>query len=92
MTLNYEIEVYYDPIDDYSETETFEYEPNRKDVENAILEIIYDKYFKKIVFDKQSFKKNFQSFLDDLGIVDFEEYYEEDLKNYFYKDAMESRS
>ena len=91
MTLNYEVEVYYDPIDDYSETESFEYEPSFEDVKNAILEIICNKYFKKTVIDKQTFKKNLQNFIEDLGI-DFDDAFEEDLKNYFYKDAMESRS
>lgn len=77
--------------EDFYETEEVTYEPDYDEVENAIVDIIASNYFKNVVIDKQTFKKQLKDFLRDLDINDqLEEDLYENLKDYFEDKAMEN--
>ena len=98
MTFSYEIQsspTYHseETDEDFYETEEITYEADYDEVENAIVDIIAKGYFKNVVIDKQTFKKQLKDFLSDLDINDqLEEVFEDDLKEYFREEALESRS
>lgn len=95
MTFSYEIQsspTYHseETDEDFYDTETIYYEPNNQDLENAVVDVIFDNYFKKTVIDKQTFKKELKNFISDLDLQNIEDYFEEDLKEYFREKALES--
>ena len=77
--------------EDFYETEEITYDADYNEVENAIVDIISKNYFKNVVIDKQTFKKQLKDFLSDLDINDqLEEVFEDDLKEYFREKALEN--
>lgn len=94
MEFSYEIQSgpsYYDSDfdEEYYDTETIYYEPDYDEIENAVIDIIFDNYFKKVVIDKKTFKEKLKEFITDLDLQEIEDYFEDDLKEYFREDAME---
>ena len=94
MEFSYEIQsgpTYYDENfdEEYYDTQTIYYEPDYDEIENAVIDIIFDNYFKKVVIDKKTFKEKLKEFITDLDLQEIEDYFEDDLKEYFREDAME---
>ena len=94
MELKYEFQtsssVYNDEFDEeYSDYDTYYYEPSRNEIETAIEDIIYKNYLNDAIIDTQTFKKKLKELLSNLDI-EAEDYFEEELKEYFKDDAYES--
>ncbi len=95
------IKSYYDrDLDETAEdTENFQYEVEDQEIEDAIVDITFHNYFKKIpmVTDKREHisacKKAIAEFISEYDLYDIlkkNEGMEEDLKDYFENDAFES--
>ena len=72
----------------------FDYEIDRSDVKNALADIILDERF-SFLSDKEMktmTKATLEIFIEETNIQDYlEESYYDELKEYFYEKAMESR-
>ena len=98
MELEYEFKVGGSTYDDdlceeYFDTEPFVFEASYKQVKNAVVDIIFDEYFRKFFTDKstkEEFKSKLKSLITDLDDwIDFEEFYNEALHDYFEDEAAE---
>lgn len=95
MVISYDLRtssIYYDDINDeeYYDTETIEFEPSQKELNNAIVDIIYDNYFKGTVADVKKFKEQLKDLMSYLDIDCIDEYFEDELKDYFEEEAFNS--
>jgi hypothetical protein len=89
--------VYLESSDEYEEFgEDFEYEPEEEDLQEAVIDLLFDFYFKKEVIDTFSvtqviaIKKALKNFTDDND--NWEEMYrdfKDDLKSMFEQEAFE---
>ena len=95
MVISYDVRtssIYRDDYNDeeYYDTETIEFEPSQKQLDRAIVNIIYDDFFKGTVADVKNFKEKLQEFMDFLDIDCIDEYFEDELKDYFEEEAFNS--
>ena len=98
MELEYEFQTGPSSYDDelceeYFDTESFVYEASYKQVENAVVDIVFNEYFSQFFKDKsvkEEFKIKLKSFITNLDDeIDFEEFYSEALHEYFEDEAAE---
>ncbi len=94
MEFSYEIQsgpTYYDENydEEYCDTETIYYEPDYDELENAVIDVIFENYFKKVVIDKKTFKEKLKELITDLDLQEIKDYFEDDLKEYFRENATE---
>ena len=95
MVISYDVRtssIYYDDINDeeYYDTETIEFEPSQKELNNAIVDIIYDNYFRGTIADVKKFKEQLNNLMSYLDIDCIDEYFEDELKDYFEEEAFNS--
>ena len=57
---------------------------------NAIVDIIYNDYFKGTVADVKKFKEQLKDLMSYLDIDCIDEYFEDELKDYFEEEAFNS--
>ena len=90
MVISYEVRCSdLDENGDY-DTETVSYEPNMSEFNNAIVDIIYNDYFKGTVADVKKFKEQLKDLMSYLDIDCIDEYFEDELKDYFEEEAFNS--
>ena len=90
MVISYEVRCSdLDENGDY-DTELFEYEVNYRKLDNAIVDIIYNDYFKGTVADVKKFKEQLKDLMSYLDIDCIDEYFEDELKDYFEEEAFNS--
>jgi len=95
MVFGYDVRtssICYDDINDeeYFDSETIEYEPSPLELSNAIVDIIYNDYFRGTVADVKKFKEKLKNLISYLDIDCIDEYFEEELKDYFEEEAFNS--
>ena len=74
--------------EEFYETEVIEYEPSAKEIENALINIIYDMYFDNKKFTAEqylSIRRSIKSLIRDTEIDP--EIYEEEMLDFFEKTA-----
>ena len=99
MKLDYEFQVggsIYDDVnnEEYYDTENFQYEVSDDVAQNAILGIVTNKFFSKFIPEskKEAFISKLREAIDylvDDASIDEDTTLYDDLKNYFYYDALE---
>lgn len=85
-------DIYYLESTDENEeygAEEFEYEVDDKDLEEAVIDIVYRNYFNN--FDNEKLKKSIEYFISDFDLLDkLVDEFEDELHEYFREKAFES--
>ena len=76
---------------DGADVKVIEYEPDQRDLEEALVDIIANIYFSKEISSNHELKKGLKNLLQDLdlGEKEIRSLYYDDLKEYFEQEAEE---